>query len=183
MDTLRAAPVRSRSPRRPWATGADRSAGQVTVEVALAEFTALRNEIDNLAGAHRTTMHLHVTAVVAVVAIVGVVLGNRAGESGRHLVPARLGLAGGRLGRRGRVVGAAGRDVVQPDPRLGLLDVSRRAGQRAGPATLSRVTRVGAMVCRSRVGIPDSIWLSSRPRLARATASKSGRTVVSGGMK
>ena len=44
-------------------------------------------------------------------------------------------------------------------------------------------TRVGAMVCRCAPRPPASICGSSMFRPARATASKSGRTVVSGGMK
>ena len=39
------------------------------------------------------------------------------------------------------------------------------------------------MVWRSGPADSDSIWASRRSRLAAATAVKSGRTVVSGGMK
>ncbi len=67
------ATARRRPTRRPRLTGPDRSPGPV--DVALAEFTALRSEIDNLAGAHRTMMHLNITVVAA---LLGFVLANRA---------------------------------------------------------------------------------------------------------
>ncbi len=62
-----------RSPQRLRPAGPDRAPGPV--DVALAEFAALRNEIDNLAGAHRTMMNLNITVVAA---LVGFVLANRA---------------------------------------------------------------------------------------------------------
>jgi len=60
---------------------------------------------------------------------------------------------------------------------------SPRAVQKCGAATLSRVTRTGAIVSRSPETSPVVIWRSSTLSAARATASKSGRIVVSGGTK
>ncbi|HZM79708.1 MAG TPA: hypothetical protein VFC19_28595 [Candidatus Limnocylindrales bacterium] len=55
------------------ALGADQ--GHSAAKVALAEFSALRNEIDNLANAHRFMMNLNLTVVVG---IVGLILAEKA---------------------------------------------------------------------------------------------------------
>jgi hypothetical protein len=63
---------------------------------------------------------------------------------------------------------------------------SRRTGkcQVGGDATLSRTISAGAIVRLVDVStVPDSIWASNNSRLAAAAASKSGRTVVNGGVK
>src|SRR5687768_11405744 len=61
------------------------------VDIALAEFSALRNEIDNLANAQRTVMNMNITVVAA---IAGFVLANRADP---HLLIA-LPIASGAIG-------------------------------------------------------------------------------------
>ena len=66
-------------------------AGPGVVDVALAEFSALRSEIDNLASAHRTMINLNITVVAA---ITGLVLANRADP---HLLLA-LPLVSGAIG-------------------------------------------------------------------------------------
>ena len=64
-------PAPAPGPSRPG-TNASRSPA---IDVTLAEFAALRSEIDNLANAQRTMMHLNITVVAA---IAGFVLADRA---------------------------------------------------------------------------------------------------------
>ncbi|WP_329110147.1 hypothetical protein OG792_14715 [Micromonospora sp. NBC_01699] len=77
----------SGSPRNVAPASTDPSA----IGVVLTEFTALRNEIDNLASAHRTMINLNLTVVVAVI---GLVLANRVDQ---HLLLA-LPLASAAIG-------------------------------------------------------------------------------------
>ncbi len=61
------------------------------VEVALAEFSALRSEIDNLANAHRTMINLNITVVAA---IAGFILAEKARPHLLLVIP----LASGAIG-------------------------------------------------------------------------------------
>ncbi|MFI0796675.1 hypothetical protein ACH4OY_28905 [Micromonospora rubida] len=73
MSVSRIVTTRRHPARRPRRAPRDRVPG--AVDVALAEFAALRGEIDNLASAHRATMGLNITVVVA---LAGFVLTNHA---------------------------------------------------------------------------------------------------------